>query len=121
MSEPASYLTLQPGTDVLGADGERVGAVEHVLYDDATDVFDGIVIDVRTGPGGHRFVDAPEVAEIRADAVVLTLASGDVDRLPEPSANPNVMQHGGAEDAESPAERKLRRAWELISGKGPEK
>ena len=55
MSEPASFLTLQPGTDALG------------------------------------------------------------------SANPNVMQHGGAEDSENPAERKLRRAWELISGKGPEK
>ena len=121
MTEPASYLTLEPGTDVLGSDGERVGAVEHVLYDDATDIFDGLVIDIRLGPGGHRFVDAEHVAHVRTDAVVLTISAADVDRLPEPSANPTAMQHGGAEDSESPAERKLRRAWELISGKGPEK
>jgi hypothetical protein len=121
MSEPASFLTLEPGADVLGSDGERVGAVEHVLYDDATDIFDGIVIDVRLGPGGHRFADAEQVAEVRTDAVVLTVPAGEVEHMPAPSANPNAMQHGGAEDSESPAERKLRRAWELISGKGPEK
>jgi hypothetical protein len=120
MSEPASPLTLQAGTDVMGSDGERVGAVEHVLYDDATDIFDGVVIDIRLGPGGHRFADSEQVAEIREDAVVLTLPAAEAERLPSPSANPNVVQHGGAEDSESPAERKLRRAWELISGKGPE-
>jgi Uncharacterized protein conserved in bacteria (DUF2171) len=121
MAEPASYLTLSPGTDVLGSDGERVGAVEHVLYDDSTDIFDGLVIDTRLGPGGHRFVDAEQVADLRANAVVLTLPAADARRLPEPGPNPNVLRHGGAEDSESPAERKLRRAWELISGKGPQK
>ena len=115
--EPASYLTLQPGTDVVGADGERVGAVEHVLYDDSTDLFDGIVIDVRSGPGGHRFVDAPEVAEFRERAVVLKLSAADAEALPEPSANPAVMRHGGEEDADGPLTQKLRRAWDLISGR----
>ena len=121
MSEPASYLTLEPGTDVLGSDGERVGTVEHVLYDDSTDIFDGVVIDIRLGPGGHRFADAEQIADVREDAVVLTMPAADAHRLPEPSRNPNAMQHGGAEDSENPAERKLRRAWELISGKGPAK
>jgi hypothetical protein len=118
MSEPASYLTLQPGTDVLSADGERVGAVQHVLRDESADIFDGIVIDVRSGPGGHRFVDAPEVAEIRADAVVLSVAAAAVADLPEPGGNPATMEHHGEEDSESPLQHKLRRAWELISGKG---
>jgi PRC-barrel domain len=61
--EPASYLTLEEGTDVLSADGERVGAVEHVLRDEGTGIFDGIVIDVRLAPGGLHFVDSPQVAE----------------------------------------------------------
>jgi uncharacterized protein YrrD len=61
--EPASYLKLEEGTDVLSADGERVGAVEHVLRDEGTGIFDGIVIDVRLGPGGLHFVDPPQVAE----------------------------------------------------------
>jgi hypothetical protein len=116
--EPASYLTLEPGTDVISADGERVGAVEHVLRDEATDIFDGLVIDVMLGPGGFHFVDAPEVAEIRADAVVLTTLAADVTQLPKPSANPAVMEHHGIEDSESKLEHKLRRAWEIVSGRG---
>jgi uncharacterized protein YrrD len=39
--EPASYLTVEPGTDVLSSDGERVGVVEHVLYDEDTDISTG--------------------------------------------------------------------------------
>ena len=117
--QPSSYLTLEPGTDVMSADGERIGAVEHVLRDEGADLFDGLVIDTKLGPGGHRFVDAPEVAEIRGDAVVLTLTATDAERLPAPDRNPAVMEHHGAEDSESPLQGKLRRAWELISGKGP--
>ena len=115
--DPISYLTLQPGTDVISADGEPVGVVEHVLGDEGTDIFDGIVIDTRLGPGGHRFVDAPEVAELRERAVLLTLSAAEVERLPKPGRSPAVMEHHGAEDAESPLEKKLRRAWELLSGK----
>jgi hypothetical protein len=116
--EPASYLTLQPGADVISSDGERVGAVQHVLRDEETDIFDGVVIDIRTGPGGLRFVDAPEVGEIREGSVVIAAAASEVERLPEPSENPAVMEHHGAEDTESPLEHKLRRAWEIVSGKG---
>ncbi len=117
--EPSSYLTLEEGTDVLTSDGERIGAVEHVLRDESSNIFAGLVIDTRLGPGGHRLVDATEVAEIRTDAVVLSLTSADAERLPEPTGGPAVMQHGGEEDSESPLQRKLRRAWELLSGKGP--
>jgi len=116
--EPVSYLTLESGTDVMSADGERVGVVEHVLGDADTDIFDGIVIDTSWGPGGLRFVDAPEVAELSEDAVVLTVSSGDIERLPEPQANPAVLEHHGTEDSESQLQHKLRRAWDMISGRG---
>jgi hypothetical protein len=116
--EPASYLTLEEGTDVLSSDGQRIGVVEHVLRAEEEDIFDGIVVDTRLGPGGLRFVDAPEVAEIREDAVVLTLAAADAERLPEPQANPAVMESHGVEDSESPLQHKLHRAWEIVSGRG---
>jgi hypothetical protein len=112
--EPISYLVLEPGVEVLSADGERVGVVRHVLADAEADIFDGLVIDTTAGP---RFVDAPEVAELRTGTVTLTLSSDAVALLPKPEPNPAVMEHRGAEDAESPLEHKLRRAWELISGK----
>jgi uncharacterized protein YrrD len=114
--EPRSYLNVEEGVDVISADGRRVGALTHVLADEQTDIFDGVVIDVGSGPGGHRFVDAPEVSELRERAVLLTLTAADVERLPEPSANPAAL-HGGVEDAESPLAHKLRRAWDLISGR----
>ena len=37
--------------------------------------------------------------------------------LPEPTPGPAVMESHGVEDSESPLERKLRRAWEIVSGK----
>jgi hypothetical protein len=116
--DPASYLTLEDGTDVVSADGDRVGAMEHVLCDEETDIFDGIVIDVRMGPGGLRFADAPQVAEIRDNAVVLAVPSAEIERLPKPEPNPAVMEHHGVEDVEGDLEHKLRRAWEIISGRG---
>jgi hypothetical protein len=116
--ESASYLTLEAGTSVISADGERVGAVEHVLRDDATGIFDGIVIDLRLGPGGLHFVDAPEVAEIGPDGVRLTISAAEAEHLPKPSPNPAVVEHHGVEDAEGKLEHKLRRAWEIASGRG---
>jgi hypothetical protein len=116
--EPGSNLTLEEGTDVVSSDGERVGAVQHVLNDEATGIFDGLVIDTSLGPGGLRFVDAPQVAEIGADSVALTLTAAQVESLPEPSASPAVMEHHGIEDSEGKLEHKLRRAWEIVSGKG---
>ena len=103
---------------MISSDGERVGTVQHVLRDEETDIFDGIVIDVRLGPGGLRFVDSPDVGEIREGAVVIAVPAAQVDQLPEPSANPAVMESHGVEDSESKLEHKLRRAWEIVSGKG---
>jgi sporulation protein YlmC with PRC-barrel domain len=114
---PASYLTLTPGTDVVSSDGETVGKVEHVLADEGTEIFDGLVIDVRRGPGGLRFVDAPEVDEIFERAVVLTIPAAEIDQLPEPTASPGVIESHGEEDSDSPLQGKLRRAWDLISGR----
>ncbi|MDQ3870431.1 MAG: PRC-barrel domain-containing protein [Chloroflexota bacterium] len=116
--DPISYLTLQRGTDVLSSEGERVGVVEHVLGDEGTGIFDGIIIDTRLGPGGLRFVDAPEVEALHEDAVVLDVPAAEVERLPKPEPGPAVMEHHGVEDSESELEHKLRRAWEVISGRG---
>jgi hypothetical protein len=114
-----SYYTLEPGAAVRASDGTEIGKVEHVLADAASDIFDGLVIDVRTGPGGHRFVDAPQVAQMDEDGgVTLTLDAGAADELPKPSANPATM-HADATDLDrSELNEKLRRAWEVISGKG---
>ena len=112
-----SYLTLQDGIDVISSDGERVGTLKHVLADEENDVFDGIVIDIRLGPGGLHFADADQVADLHERAVVLDVPAAEVEQLPKPEPAPAAMESHGAEDSESPLESKLRRAWDLISGR----
>ena len=117
--EPASYLTLREGTPVLASNGAQIGVVEHVLADAEVDIFDGLVIDMRLGPGGHRFVDAPEVATITADAVTLTLGEREAEQLSEPTANAAAMEAGAADTVpDESLGHKLQRAWDVISGKG---
>jgi uncharacterized protein YrrD len=109
-------MTLRAGVPVYSSDGERLGEVEHVLAEPDKDIFDGIVFDASALPEGHRFVDAPEVASIHERGVVLTLDAASSARLPEPSGNPATMGADPDDVTESELERKLRRAWDLISG-----
>ncbi len=113
---PISFLALRRGTPVLTSDGTRIGTVEHVLSHPEANLFDGIVIDVSRGPGGHRFVDAPQVAHIATDGVTLTLDAAAAEALPEPSENPAEMAADPDEGHEGRLTRKLRRAWDMISG-----
>jgi hypothetical protein len=117
LGEPSSYLLLEPGLPVYSSDGQRLGDVEHVLADEASDVFDGIVVDRSVLPGGHRFVDASQVDRIHERGVVLTLVMAEAGGLPEPSENPAAMGADPAEVEESDLQRKLRGAWDRISGK----
>jgi hypothetical protein len=101
----------------VSSDGDVVGKVQHVLADEEADVFDGIVIDTRLGPGGSHFVDADQVAELHERAVILKLPSSEVENLPRPTPAPAVMESHGAEDSEGGLQSKLHRAWDLLSGK----
>jgi hypothetical protein len=117
LGDPISYLTLEAGTPVLSRDGERVGEVEHVLADDSVDVFDGIVVDVRSGPGGWRFADADQVDSIYERGVVLSLSATEAAQLPEPSENAATMAADPSDTEPSHIGDKLRRAWDYISGR----
>jgi len=117
LGDPISYLALQAGAEVVCSDGEVVGKVEHVLADPESDIFDGLVIDVQLGPGGHHFVDAEQVSRICERGVVLGLRREQVEALPKPTPAPATLESHGVEDSESPLQRKLHRAWDLISGK----
>jgi len=78
-----SYLVLKRGTPVYSSDGERVGRVTRVLGDRPTHIFDGIIFDTSAGPGGHRFIDAPEVDSIHERGVLLKIEAAAVDELPK--------------------------------------
>jgi hypothetical protein len=93
------------------------GEPENAPLPRPKDIFDGIVFDASPWPGGHRFVDAPEVERIHERGVVLALDAAEAEGLPEPSANPATMSASADDTAEGDLERKLRRAWDLISGR----
>jgi uncharacterized protein YrrD len=119
LGPPISYDVLERGTPVYGREGQEVGAVEHVLAAEAEDIFDGLVVDVRVGPGGLRFADAEQVESIHERGVVLGIGADAAARLPEPAENPPAMRVDPAETDDSlgqELERKLKRAWDLISG-----
>ena len=122
LGAPSSYRLLAEGTPIFSSDGENLGEVEHLLADEETDIFDGIVIDRSVLPGGHRFVDASQVDEIYERGVVLSLDAAAAQRLPEPSANPGMLEVTGEDFVErewdDEIEVKLKRAWDRISGKG---
>jgi PRC-barrel domain protein len=116
LGEPNSYMALRAGTPVYSSDGEKLGEVEHVLADNDLDLFDGFVVDTSVLPGGHRFVDAPQVEMIYDRGVVLTIDAATAQALPKPSANPGSIEVGPA-DMTAASHDKLRRAWDLITGK----
>ena len=109
-------MALEAGTDVISSDGQRVGKVEHCLADMEDDIFDGLVIDIETGPGGLHFADAEQVGEIYERAVFLKVPAAEVDQLPKPTPAPAVMESHGVEDSEGGLQAKLHRAWDRISG-----
>jgi hypothetical protein len=117
LGAPSSFLVVQTGVPVYSSDGKKIGEVEHVLAVPDDDIFDGIVLDTSVLPGGHRFIDAPEVAEIYERGVVLNIDAAAAEGLPKPSANPGSIE-AGPDDMVKGGSDKLRRAWDLISGKG---
>jgi hypothetical protein len=116
LGNPSSYLALEPGTRVVSSDGKELGRVEHVLADPDADIFDGIVLDTSVLPGGHRFVDAPQVDEVYERGVVLTVDAAAAESLPEPSENPATVEAGPEDTVKDDLGDKLKRAWDRISG-----
>jgi hypothetical protein len=117
LGEPSSYLAVKKGVPVFSSDGQKLGRVVRVLSAANIDMFDGIVFDTTAGPGGHRFVDAPEVGEIYDGGVVLKIDAKEAASLPSPSANPGSLKVNPADLAAGGGRGPLRRAWDSITGK----
>ena len=114
LGPPIAYLELPTDIPVYSSDGQEIGRVAHVLADDATGIFDGIVVNA--SGGGHRFADAPDIAELHERGVVLALDSAAAQNLHEPTENPPVIDATPDDASESALGHRLRRAWDWISG-----
>jgi len=116
LGEPRSYLAVDKGVPVYSSDGEKLGRVVRVMSAPNLDMFDGIVFDTTAGPGGHRFVDAPEVGQIYERGVVLKIDAAEAAKLKAPAANPGSIKVNPA-DLGGRRPGALRRFWDSLSGR----
>ncbi len=64
MSDPVSWLLIEPGWPVYDAAGEKVGKVKEVLADEQADIFHGLMV-------GDDEILADRVGEIREGEIHL--------------------------------------------------
>jgi hypothetical protein len=82
LGHPVSYLVAERGIAVFSSDGQKLGRVVRVFAAPEANMFDGILFDESWGPGGRRFVDAPEVETIYERGVVLGIDAEAASKLP---------------------------------------
>jgi uncharacterized protein YrrD len=109
---PIAYLVLKEGTPVYDRSGDRIGVVEHVLADEAVDIFRGVIVHTEPLPGRHVYADADQIAELRERGVLLSVDRG---QLPEPTEKSAARPADEVGSMESPLHAGLRRAWDWIS------
>jgi hypothetical protein len=117
LGEPSSYLAVGKGVPVYSSDGESLGRVVRVMSAPNLDMFDGIVFDTTAGPGGHRFVDAPEVGQIYEGGVVLRIDAAEAAGLPAPGVNPGALSVNPADLAGGRPPGAMRRFWDSLVGR----
>jgi hypothetical protein len=114
-----SYLAAKKGIPVYTSDEVQIGTVFEVLAAPEADLFDGIIFDTtKNRPGGHKFVDAPEVEGIYERGVILTLDAAAAAQLAAPGKNPGSITISPDDVAGEPGPSFWRRTWNLLSGKG---
>jgi sporulation protein YlmC with PRC-barrel domain len=112
LGRPVSHLALKEGTPVYDRSGERIGVVDNVMADEATGIFEGLVVHTLPLPGRHVYAHHDQIAELHERGVLLTV---DRDAL-HPLEKPSDRRSGADEVVEHPLEAILRRAWDRVSG-----
>jgi hypothetical protein len=82
VSDPVSWLLIEKGWSVVGADGSDLGSVREVVGDTGADIFNGLSVT----PGllrGARYVPAERVGTIVEGRVELDLDADAFERLGE--------------------------------------
>ena len=114
-----SYLVARRGIPVYSSDEVKLGTVVEVLDAPEADLFDGIIFDTTANrPGGHKFVDAPEVEGIYENGVILTIDAAAAAQLAAPGKNPGSIEISPDDVAGEPGPSFWQKAWNLLSGKG---
>ena len=112
LGRPVAYLALKDGTTVYDRTGQRIGVLDHVVADEPTDIFEGLIVHTLPLPGRHLFADRNQIAALHERGVLLSV---DRDELHDPSQK-STRQTNPSNPVDSPLQARLRRAWDWISG-----
>jgi hypothetical protein len=104
LGAPVSYLVLKTGTAAYDRSGASAGEVEHVLADEQSDVFHGLLLKTSAG---HRFARASLIDGLFEHGVIIAKPATE---LPEPSEDPAANL---AEQDES-LTHSLKKAWDWM-------
>ena len=111
LGDLVAYTAIADGTPVYDYQGRRIGVVEHVM--EVGGIFEGVIIHTHPLPGRHLYADVDQIAEIHERGVVLSVTRREL-HAPEQDS-----RRDRAAVAESPLERRLRRAWDWLITHAP--
>lgn len=90
-ADPVSWLMIEPGWQVVAADGTEVGKVEKIVADTGSDIFNGLSIS--TGLlSKPKYVPAERVQAITEGRVELEISADAVDHLGDHEVQPPSEQ-----------------------------
>lgn len=113
LGPPVSHLALRDGVTVFDRDGQKVGVVDRVMTDQATGIFEGLIIHTRPVLGGrHLFAAHDQIGELREHGVRLAVGRTELHELGE-RAGRRWRDDAGPEP---PIEALLRKAWDWLTG-----
>ena len=81
-ADPVSWFLIEPGWTVVDADGQEVGAVDEIVGDSGSDIFNGLAVS--TGLLKRpRYVPAERITEIRDGCIRLDVSADEIESLDE--------------------------------------
>jgi hypothetical protein len=80
--DPVAWNYVEPGTRVLGPDGEQIGTVHAMLGTEVEGIFHGVAVKPESG-GQARVVAADDVARLTPSAVTVRTSAQQLADLPE--------------------------------------
>ena len=111
LGPPLAYTALSDGTQVYDKDRTPIGNVEHVLADERSAIFHGLVVHVPHVLDRPLFAAPDQIAGLFERGVTLTVSAADLHEPSEDAVAADAVDTSVGEQAREG----LRRAWEWLS------